>query len=88
MGLGSGIRKKTYSGSRIWTQGQKGTGSRIPDPDPQHCLLILQKEIRYGVKLIFNFGRKKLINLKNKLLQMKFCEGSHTVKCMPYGIQA
>jgi hypothetical protein len=31
---GSGIRdpEKTYSGSR----GQKGTGSRIPDPDPQH----------------------------------------------------
>jgi hypothetical protein len=37
MGLGSGIRKKPISdpGSRI--QGQKGTGSRIPDPDPQHC---------------------------------------------------
>jgi hypothetical protein len=31
---GSEIRdpEKTYSGSR----GQKGTGSRIPDPDPQH----------------------------------------------------
>ncbi len=34
MGLGSGIRdpgsgKKTYSGSRIRVQGQKGTGSRI-----------------------------------------------------------
>jgi hypothetical protein len=25
----SGIRKKTYSGSRIRVQGQKGTGSRI-----------------------------------------------------------
>ncbi len=33
MGLGSGIRKKTYSGSRI--QGSKR--HRIPDPDPQHC---------------------------------------------------
>ncbi len=36
MGLGygirdprSGIRKETYSGSRIRVQGQKGTGSRI-----------------------------------------------------------
>jgi hypothetical protein len=34
MGLGSGIRKKTYSGSRIWVQGSKS--QRIPDPDPQH----------------------------------------------------
>ncbi len=33
MGLGSGIREKTYSGSRI--QGSKR--HRIPDPDPQHC---------------------------------------------------
>jgi hypothetical protein len=33
---GSEIRdpEKTYSGSR----GQKGTGSRIPDPDPQHWI--------------------------------------------------
>jgi hypothetical protein len=31
--VGSGIRKKTYSGSRI--QGSKRY--RIPDPDPQHC---------------------------------------------------
>jgi len=32
---GSGIRKKPIPdpGSR----GQKGTRSRIPDPDPQHC---------------------------------------------------
>jgi hypothetical protein len=29
MGLGSGILKKTYSGSRIRVQGSKGTGSRI-----------------------------------------------------------
>jgi hypothetical protein len=39
MDLGSGIRdpEKTYSGSRI--EGQKITdpGSRIRDPDPQHC---------------------------------------------------
>ncbi len=33
-GLGSGILKKTYSGSRI--QGSKK--HRIPDPDQQHCL--------------------------------------------------
>jgi hypothetical protein len=34
---GFGIRDpKTYSGSR----GQKDTGSRIPDPDPQHCFYV------------------------------------------------
>jgi hypothetical protein len=35
MVLGSEIwdPEKTYPGSR----GQKGTGSRILDPDPQHC---------------------------------------------------
>jgi hypothetical protein len=38
MGLGSGIWKKTYSGSRIRVQGSKRY--RIPDPDPQHCLLL------------------------------------------------
>jgi hypothetical protein len=41
MVLGSGIRDpgsgKTYSGSRI--QGSKSNQSRIPDPDPQHCLI-------------------------------------------------
>jgi hypothetical protein len=39
MALGSGIRKKPIPdpGSR----GQKGTGSRIPDPDPQHFLVEL-----------------------------------------------
>jgi hypothetical protein len=37
MDSGSGIRKKPIPdpGSR----GQKGTGARIPDPDPQHCIL-------------------------------------------------
>jgi hypothetical protein len=44
MGLGSGIRDQ---GSGIWkkpildpgsgSRVQKGTGSQIPDPDPQHC---------------------------------------------------
>jgi hypothetical protein len=44
MVLGYGIRKKPIPdpGSR----GQKGTGYRIPDPDPQHCSLLL---IRYGI---------------------------------------
>jgi hypothetical protein len=39
MGLGSGIRdlEKIYSGSRI--QGSKR--HRIPDPDPQHWIMIL-----------------------------------------------
>ena len=31
----SGIRKKPIPGPG--SRGQKGTGSRIPDPDPQHC---------------------------------------------------
>ncbi len=43
MGLGSGIRD-SGSGKKLFripdpgSRGQKGTGSRIPDPDPQHCL--------------------------------------------------
>jgi hypothetical protein len=48
MDLGYGILKKPYPdpGSR----GQKGTGSRIPDPDPQHwaklklCVLFFHKK--------------------------------------------
>jgi hypothetical protein len=45
MGLGSGIRdpgfgirKETWSGSRIRVQGSKRHG--IPDPDPQHWINI------------------------------------------------
>jgi hypothetical protein len=44
MGLGSGIRDPR-SGIRKkpipdpGSRGQKGTGSRIPDPDPQHWIL-------------------------------------------------
>jgi hypothetical protein len=38
MGLGSGIREKTYSGSRIRVQGSKR--HRIPDPDPHHWIFI------------------------------------------------
>ncbi len=33
---GSGIRKKPIPDPG--SKGQKGTGSRIPDPDPQHCM--------------------------------------------------
>jgi hypothetical protein len=36
MGLGSGIRKKPSPDPGC--RGQKGTGSRIPDSDPQHCI--------------------------------------------------
>jgi hypothetical protein len=37
MGLGSGIRKKPIPDPGV--RGQKGSGSRIPDPDPQHWSL-------------------------------------------------
>jgi hypothetical protein len=43
-----GIRKKTYSGSRI--QGSKR--HRIPDPDPQHCLARSVKLSRLSSKCI------------------------------------
>jgi hypothetical protein len=50
MGLGSEIRdpEKTYPGSR----GQKGTGSRTPDPYPQHCdLCKLLQGLMCGVNM-------------------------------------
>jgi hypothetical protein len=31
--------KKPIPGPGFGSRGQKGTGSRIPDPDPQHCIL-------------------------------------------------
>ncbi len=37
MGLGSGIRDPGY-GKNPESRGHKGTGSRIPDPDPQHWI--------------------------------------------------
>jgi hypothetical protein len=37
--VGSGIRKKPIPDPG--SGGQKGTGSQIPDPDPQHCSLTL-----------------------------------------------
>jgi hypothetical protein len=43
MGLGSGIRDPGSGKNLIpdpGSRGQKGTGSRIPDPDPQHCLSV------------------------------------------------
>jgi hypothetical protein len=36
LGLGIPDPENTYSGSRI--PGSKSTRSRIPDPDPQHCI--------------------------------------------------
>jgi hypothetical protein len=44
MVLGSGIRdpgsgKKPFRIPDPGSRGQKGTGSRIPDPDPQNCFL-------------------------------------------------
>jgi hypothetical protein len=55
MDLGSGIRKKPIPdpGSR----GQKGTGSRIPVPDPQHCLdLVLPTPVFYYSVLLNVFN--------------------------------
>ncbi len=40
MGLGSGIQKKTYSGSRIRVQGQKGNGSRIRNTGVKYYLFV------------------------------------------------
>jgi hypothetical protein len=61
--VGSGIRKKPIPdpGSR----GQKGTGSRIPDPDPQHCLKITEATSAFfatvakPVLLFENFSRQQ-----------------------------
>ncbi len=36
LGSGTGIKPIPDPGSG--SRGQKGTGSRIPDPDPQYCL--------------------------------------------------
>jgi hypothetical protein len=41
--LGSGIRKKPIPDPGF--RGQKGTGSRIQDPDPQHCLFVHKKSV-------------------------------------------
>ena len=51
----SGIRKKPFPdpGSR----GQKGTGSRIPDPDPQHCFLLFNvRRGHYYIKGLLYLG--------------------------------
>ena len=45
MVLGSGIRKKPIPDPE--SRGQKGTGSRIPDPDPQHCQHLLIQKLRF-----------------------------------------
>jgi hypothetical protein len=44
MGLVSGIREKTYSGSRIRVQ--KSKRHRIPDPDPKHYVFYLRQRSR------------------------------------------
>ncbi len=50
MGLGSGIRDPG-SGKNLFrildpgSRGQEGTGSRIRDPDPQHCLKLLSHSL-------------------------------------------
>jgi len=38
--VGSGIRKKAIPDPGSQIQGPKGTGSRIPDPDPQQCKIV------------------------------------------------
>ncbi len=56
---GSGIRKKPIPdpGSR----GQKGTGSGIPDPDPQHWNIINALIFSYlTVLLLFSFPKSGL----------------------------
>jgi hypothetical protein len=62
MGLGSGIRDPR-SGIRKKpipdpaSRGQKGTGSRIPDPDPQHWfnLSSYDGKISYTIQNIENY---------------------------------
>ena len=67
MGLGSRIRKKTHSGSRI--QGSKR--HRIPDPDPQHWFLHLYSftfsiyNSKYDLKH-FNIGAKNVWKVGDK----------------------
>jgi hypothetical protein len=39
----SGIGKKPFPDPGTGSRGKKGTGSRIPDPGPQHCLVGLNK---------------------------------------------
>jgi hypothetical protein len=55
MCLGSGIRDPG-SGKNLFripdpgSRGQKGTGSGIPDPDPQHCFLSLKNHVNVASK--------------------------------------
>jgi hypothetical protein len=49
---GSGIRKNLFRISDTGSRGQKGTWSRIPDPDPQHCttaLYVMLDTVKKGV---------------------------------------
>jgi hypothetical protein len=45
--VGSGIRKKPIPDPG--SGGKKGTGSRIPDPDPQHCQHLYYKKARHAI---------------------------------------
>jgi hypothetical protein len=75
MGLGSGIRDP---GSGIQkkpipdpgSRGQKGTGSQIPDPDPQHCWGGKQKNV-------FQLPRRHLLLQLTGIAEV----GSDTRKC-------
>ncbi len=65
--MGSGIRdlgseKKPFPdpGSR----GQKGTGSPIPDPDPQHCNLPINQPICiWNVMSIYQPNKQSVIEM-------------------------
>jgi hypothetical protein len=54
MGLGSGIRKKPIPDPG--SMGRKGTGSRIPDPDPQHWM---KMTLVKSLNIIINLKRKQ-----------------------------
>jgi hypothetical protein len=57
MGLGvSEIRNKPIPDPGSGSRGQKGTGSRIPDPDPQHCRYLESTNRKKSV-YIWSFGK-------------------------------
>ncbi len=51
MGLGSEIRDSEKPISDPGSKGQKGTGSRIPGPDPQHCSVWKQSRALFGIRI-------------------------------------
>jgi hypothetical protein len=67
--LGSGIRKKTYSGSRIRVQGSKR--HRIPDPDQQKCFFayfLLKVQLHPSSKIKSHWGVTK--HLKSRFFSI------------------